>query len=272
MKIEGSVVVVTGAASGIGRGLAQAFAENGARLVLADIEQGALDTAVAELEDGGFEATSLRADVRDFASVCAVRDHADATFGGADIVCNNAGVLPPPARAWEVPEDDLEWILRVNLYGVINGVRAFVPGMIERGRPGYLVNTASMNALAPVGQYASYSMSKGANVAFSETLAIDLAEAGASIGVSVLLPEMIKSNLGTAERNRADADASKRAFPPGADPFSMMGLEPTELAARVVSAVRDERFWILPPADDPFMQQAIERFHTIEGASGSPQP
>src|SRR5690242_10321782 len=135
MDTSGKTVVVTGAASGIGFALAEAFAAEGGRLALADIEPSALDHARDVLAARGVEAIALQTDVRDVSALEHLRDEVDHALGGADIVCNNAGVMSPLVPFWESPAADIEWVLSVNMWGIINGARAFLPGMIERGRP-----------------------------------------------------------------------------------------------------------------------------------------
>jgi NAD(P)-dependent dehydrogenase (short-subunit alcohol dehydrogenase family) len=263
MEIANKTVVVTGAASGIGFALAEAFAAEGGRLALADIEPSALDHARDVLAARGVEAIAVQTDVRDPSALEHLRDQVDHALGGADIVCNNAGVMSPLVPFWESPAADIEWVLSVNMWGIINGARAFLPGMIERGRPAHMVNTASMAAFGGTPQTAGYGMSKAAIVSLSCSLRDELA--ATEVGISVLLPELIRTRLAFAERNRTDREGTFEEDP-AADVFKD-GLDPAVIAARVVGAVRQQRFWILPPPDDFFMQAASTWMDEIRAAS-----
>lgn len=265
MEIAGTAVVVTGGASGIGFAIAEAFAAEGARIALADIEAGSLDRARQTLADRGVETIAVRTDVRDPAELEHLRDEVDAAFGGADIVCNNAGVVTSLAPLWDAPLADLEWIMSVNLWGIVHGVRAFVPGMIARGRPAHVVNTASMAGLGPAPHSAGYAMSKAAVVSMSSSLRDELRGMGSAVNVSVLMPELIRTRLAFAERNR-DGVGDSFEEDPAADVFKD-GLDPAVVAGRVLSAVKEQRFWILPPPDDYFMQAATAWMDEIRAAS-----
>ena len=272
MEIEGKVVVITGAASGIGFGLAEEFAAAGARLVLLDIEQGALDDAVAKLAEGGQVVQGFRVDVRRQSELDAVAAQIADEFGGTDILCNSAGVLAAPGWIWDAPREDVEWVFSVNFWGVLNGVQAFVPRMIERGTPAHVLNTSSVTAISPQAGASSYMMSKGAIVALSETLAQDLGAVQAPIAVSVVLPEHFRTRLGSAHRNRPTSDEPDRTWGPiwdeADDPMLRDGADPRILGRRVVDAVRRETFWVLPPADDAMSVAAIQRLHAIEESFG----
>jgi NAD(P)-dependent dehydrogenase (short-subunit alcohol dehydrogenase family) len=254
VQIADKTIVVTGAASGIGFAIAKSCLERGGRVVLADIEERALDQASGCLADVERMSTWV-VDVRRPEGLKALREHVDATFGGADILCNNAGVMPQGAPVWETPLEDLEWVAAVNLWGIVHGVREFVPGMVERARPAYIVNTASMAGFGPAPFYAGYAMTKAAIVSLSATLHGELVATHAPIGVSVLLPEAIATRLAFAERNRGtggeavDEDRSRDLF--------RGALDPDVIGARVADAIESDRFWILPPKEDPHMQGAL---------------
>ena len=253
LDIAGKNVVVTGAASGIGFAIAAACLAQGGNVVLADIERRSLDAAVDALGPGDHVSTFM-VDVRRPEQLNELREHVDATFGGADLLCNNAGVMPTAGLLWETPAADLQWVSEVNLWGVVHGIRAFVPGMLARGRPAHVVNTASMAAIGPSPYFAGYAMTKAAIVSLSATLREELDAVGAPVGVSVLLPEMIRTRLAFAERNRRSGDADF-VEDPMLDVFKD-ALDPATIGARVVDAVERGRFWILPPRDDPFMANA----------------
>lgn len=263
MEIAGKTVVVTGAASGIGLAIAESCAADGARLALADIEPTALDRARDAFAARGVDVIAVRTDVRHAAELERLRDEVNRTFGGTDLLCNNAGVMSPLVPLWQSPVADLEWVFAVNLWGIVHGVRAFLPGMIERGGPAHIVNTASMAAFGAAPHSAGYAMSKAAVVSMSCSLRDELLETG--VGVSVLLPELIRTRLAYAERNRGDGAESYQEDP-AADVFKD-GLDPGVIAERVISAVREARFWILPPPEDYFMQAASAWMDGIRAAS-----
>src|SRR3954468_397089 len=210
-QLEGRTAVITGAASGIGRGLARACAAAGMRVAAADIEAGPLDETVALVRGDGGEAIGVTVEVADAASVRALAATVDRDLGGADLLCNNAGVFAG-GTLWTEPVDDFAWVMGVNFYGILHGIQAFVPGMIERGRPGHIVNTISAAGIFPSAYSAAYTTSKFAGLALTECLAGELSAAGVPIGVTALCPGAVNTGIGTSERNRNDgADA------PGAD-------------------------------------------------------
>lgn len=259
-QLEGKVGVVTGGASGIGRAVATGLAEAGMSVVIADIEQGALDGAVADLTGRGHRVIGVRTDVSDGDSVQALADAAVAEFGAVHVVHNNAGV-GVGGPIWTQTEHDWRWVLGVNLWGVIHGVRVFVPLMLEQGGPAHVVNTASMAGLISVPYLGAYNVSKHGVVTLSETLYRDLQLAGADIGVSVLCPGVVRTNIFESQRNRPDEltdDGERRgltgllegAGQGGAASSDALGafgsaLPPEEVGAAVVDAVRSDRFYVL---------------------------
>lgn len=257
--LEGKVAVVTGGASGIGRAVATQLAGAGMHVVVADIQQDALDDTVSQLAGAGHRAIGVRADVSDGASVQALADAAMAEFGAVHVVHNNAGV-GVGGPIWTHTERDWEWVLGVNLWGVIHGIRVFVPLMLEQGGPAHVVNTASMAGLISVPYLGAYNVSKHGVVTLSETLHRDLRLAGSEIGVSVLCPGLVMTNIFESQRNRPEeltdegASSGLSALLEGADDsratedaigsFGQI-LSPQEVGAAVVDAVRDDRFYIL---------------------------
>ncbi|CAN5912008.1 SDR family NAD(P)-dependent oxidoreductase [soil metagenome] len=248
-ELSGKVAVVTGAASGIGLALAQAFAAQGMGVVMADVEADVLDKAIADLPEGT-DALAVRCDVSVGAEVDALRDAAVERFGAVHVVCNNAGVSTG-GPVWQQSLDDWDWVLGVNLWGVIHGIRAFTPLLIEQGE-GHIVNTASMAGLTSPPFMGIYNVTKHAVVTLSETLFADLALAEASgVGVSVLCPGWVRTRIHEAGRNRPDvapespqaaADAGLASF---VGQLIAHGLAPDDVAAMVVDAVRSRRFYVL---------------------------
>ncbi|MBM3138849.1 MAG: SDR family NAD(P)-dependent oxidoreductase [Chloroflexi bacterium] len=255
-EFTGRVAVVTGAASGIGRGLAERFAAEGMKVVLADVEEAALEAAVRDLRQREHDVIGVRADVSAQAAVEELRDRAYEAYGAVHVLCNNAGVAGGGGAAWESTPNDWAWVLGVNLWGVIHGVRAFVPRMLAQGEPGWVVNTASMLGLVSGGGGGPYGVSKHAVVRLTEGLYYDLRSRDAQIGCSVLCPGMIATNIIEAERNRPaaladpaadDASARERARmrTETAQRFRAFGMPPDEVAEIVLDAIREERFYIL---------------------------
>ncbi|MEU2351209.1 SDR family NAD(P)-dependent oxidoreductase [Modestobacter sp. NPDC049651] len=246
----GRVAVVTGAASGIGLGLAQRCAAEGMRVVLADVEEPALAAAAAGLREQGAEVLPVVTDVADAASVEALRDAALQAFGAVHLVVNNAGVGGSQEPLWEVPLGDLQWVFGVNLWGVVHGVRSFVPVLLEQGA-GHVVNVSSVFGLF-AGSLGAYGASKHAVVALSESLHFQLREAGAPVGVSVLCPSAVRSNFDSSSRNRPawagaaeDTGAATQAARGDLHARSAPPREPAEVAGLVVDAVRTGRFYVL---------------------------
>ena len=254
-EITGKVAVVTGAASGIGRATADALADAGAKVVLADIEQPPLDAAVAEIESRGGTAIGVICDVASWESVEALRDRCVDEFGPADIVMNNAGVAGGGAISM-IELSAWEWTLGVNLWGVIYGVKAFLPAMLERGS-GHIVNTASIAGHLTSTGMGAYNTSKHAVSGFTETLQQEMAEGATGVGVTCLCPGFVATNIVSSERNRperfreggpdleADAGADGLADSGSAiaDAYAAQ-MDPAVVGAQVVQAIRDEQFWL----------------------------
>jgi NAD(P)-dependent dehydrogenase (short-subunit alcohol dehydrogenase family) len=245
------VAVVTGAASGIGLGLARRFAAAGMRVVLADVEEPALAGAAAELAGDGARVLPVATDVSSAAQVDALRDSALSAFGAVHVVCNNAGVGGPHGPLWECPPGEWDWVLGVNLGGVINGVRAFMPVLLAQDA-GHMVNTASIFGVF-AGSLGPYGVSKHAVVALTETLHFNLESAGVShVGVSVLCPGAVRTRFGTSARNRPSragpphvTGGAERASAERFDRLSAAGASPDEVAEIVVAGIASGRFYIL---------------------------
>jgi NAD(P)-dependent dehydrogenase (short-subunit alcohol dehydrogenase family) len=273
-ELKNKVVVITGGASGIGRALADRFAAEGAKIVLADIEPKALEEAAVELRAGGTMVLAVPTDVSKREQVQALCDRTLAEFGRVDVVCNNAGVAVS-GPAWEQTVADWEWVLGVNLWGVIHGVRTFVPVMLRQGGEGHIVNTGSVSGLTSSPFMSVYNVTKHAVVTLSETMQKDLELLGAPIKVSVLCPGFVRTRILDAERNRPAS--LQNSTPAQHDPHMeemaraaiAAGLPPAEAAAQVVDAVKNERFYVLThPELAPFIRERMEDI--LEGRNPSP--
>lgn len=262
--LQGRVAVVTGAGSGIGLAMARRFAQAGMKLVLADIEQTALDRAAAALAAAGAHVRAVRVDVGEPAQVQALADQAWQAFGAVHLVCNNAGVASPAlrTRAWESTLADWEWILRVNLMGVLHGVRAFVPRMLEEGDEGHVVNTASVAGLLTGAN--PYHVSKHGVACLTEGLYRDLRSMGARVSASVLCPGLIRTAILDAERNRpsefgrTELEALPHDVQRWAEGFRRLlegGYEPEAVADAVHDGVVADRYYIIPA--QPSLQELI---------------
>jgi len=241
-ELGGGVAVVTGGASGIGRAMAERFAGERAKVVVADIDARALAAVVDSIKARGGEALGVPTDVTDLSSVQALAAAAFEAFGKVSVLCNNAGVA-----LWGGLESathrDWQWVLGVNLWGVIHGVEAFVPRMIASKEPGHIVNTASMAGLVATRGLGVYNTSKYAVVGLSETLAKDLRPY--HIGVSVLCPMGVATQIRESARNRP-ADLTNDA-PSAVEPVELMGrtLAPAVVAEMVLSAIRANRLYVI---------------------------
>ncbi|MET4538634.1 NAD(P)-dependent dehydrogenase (short-subunit alcohol dehydrogenase family) [Arthrobacter bambusae] len=250
-NFKNKVAVVTGGASGIGFAMAERFSAEGMHVVVADIEEAALDAAVDRLHKVGSSILGVQTDVSDAGSVRKLADETMEAFGRVDVLCNNAGVetggtfLGIPERAWE-------WVMDVNFFGVLNGCRTFLPLLAQRDEA-HIVNTASVAAFASgTATMIPYCASKMAILGLSESLEVELRTAGSPVGVSVLAPGPVKTNMPQAERNRpADVPAaSEPARLATLERLSQLteekGLEPSAVADMVMSAIRANDFFILP--------------------------
>ncbi|MEU6896108.1 SDR family NAD(P)-dependent oxidoreductase [Streptomyces sp. NPDC046557] len=266
MRLEpGQVAVVTGAASGIGLAMARRFAAEGLRVVLADVEEGALREAVAELSAEGAEVLARKVDVSERDSVIALADAAYDAFGAVHVLCNNAGVgSGAEGRMWEHEPNDWKWAFSVNVWGVFHGIQAFVPRMIAAGAPGHVVNTSSGDGgIAPLPTASVYAVTKAAVVTMTESLYAHLKAEGADVGASVLFPgpHMLRTGLWESHRNRPDRYAKQR---PRKTPYRSLDqyeaamkraghqveFTPVEdVAAHVVDGIRADRFWMLPESE-----------------------
>lgn len=196
MQLDGKIAVITGGASGIGRGIAEEFIARGATVVIADIERSTLDLAAAALGAHG-----MQCDVSDAASVQALADETVARFGRIDILCNNAGV-GSMAPLEKMTLDDWRWMLGVNLWGTIHCVHAFLPHITANPHGGHITATASIGGFAVMPNLGAYAVSKFGVVALMEALKAEMDMAGRPVGVTILAPGTIRSNIATSRRNR----------------------------------------------------------------------
>src|SRR5436190_12021748 len=260
-SLSGRVGVVTGGGSGIGRALAEAFARAGARVVVADLDEAGMADVVGAIRSRGGEALAVRTDVTDLASVQALAERAFGAFGRVHVLCNNAGVA-----LWGGLETathrDWQWVLGVNLWGVIHGLEAFLPRMIASKRGGHVVNTASMAGLVATRGLGIYNTSKYAIVGLSETLAKDLAPHG--IGVSVLCPMGVATRIRASERNRPADLRNDR--PADVAPVTLDGdtLAPESVAEMVLSAILENRLYVITHHEP--LEPLRRRFQRIERA------
>ncbi len=269
--LAGKIGVITGGGSGIGLATARILAAEGMHLVLADIEEPTLAPAVAEIQGAGVDCLGVATDVGERASVEALAEQALSRFGKVDLLFNNAGVaIEGPIQ--DMQHADWEWLIRVNLWGVIHGIESFLPRMVERGEGGHIVNTASFAGLVANDGLGVYCVTKYGVVALSECLARELREHG--IGVSVLCPMRVHTHIDQSVRNRpvalgGDPDAP---LPPVPDPaqFPCETLPVERVAAEVVAAIKAKRLYILPhPESRAFIRRRFERIdRSFEASPG----
>jgi NAD(P)-dependent dehydrogenase (short-subunit alcohol dehydrogenase family) len=259
----GKVAVVTGGASGIGRALGARFAAAGMKVVLADVEKRALDATVAELRRSGGAVTGITTDVSQQESVCTLADEVYASHGAVHVLCNNAGIGTDETRSqiWNSPPNDWIWAFRVNVWGVLHGIKAFVPRMLAGGEEGHVVNTSSANGgLYPLPTTPIYATTKAAVTTITEVLHHQLRMARAKVRASVLFPgpHIVATNIFDAARNRPSDLPDERAdlSPPPTladirkmveqtgNPFLIT--QPEDVAAFAFEALQKGDFWILP--------------------------
>jgi NAD(P)-dependent dehydrogenase (short-subunit alcohol dehydrogenase family) len=267
----GQVAVVTGAGSGIGLALAERFALAGLDVVLADVQDDALDAAAARVGGHGVATLTVHTDVSKQGDVQALAEQAVERFGAVHVVCNNAGVV---ARAdpWFGPLNSWEWVMGVNFWGVVYGCRTFLPHLIGGG---HIVNTASMAGLMP-GFAPSYDASKHAVVALTEDLFNTVRLAGLPVGVSVLCPGWVRTNIVEADRNWPAELGDKPVLEPAMGVLERHvrravdeGSTPAFIADHVADAISADRFWVLPNPE--FVEVAVRRWESIaEGADPAP--
>ncbi|HXZ51304.1 MAG TPA: SDR family NAD(P)-dependent oxidoreductase [Burkholderiales bacterium] len=267
-ELAHKVAVVTGAASGIGLALATRFAQEGAKLVLADIEAAPLEATRAALAAQGAAAIGLRTDVSLEEDVKRLADAAFDAFGNVHVLCNNAGVSGGFGAdgVWNVAREDWEWVLGVNFSGVLYGIRQFVPRMLAHGEAGHIVNTASVAGLVTSGTGAAYTVSKHAVLALTELLYKDLKSRSAKLSASVLCPGWVDTKIIDSARNRpqeltpgnvAQATPEQLMRLAAVRGFLKSGFRPEAIAGLVVDAIRSDSFYVVPV--QPEIEEALAR-------------
>lgn len=264
--LSGKVAVVTGGASGIGRGIATRLVEQGMSVVIADIEAEVLERTAAEI--GAFP---IQTDVSDAGSVARLAQETIARFGAVHLVCNNAGV-GSTGRIADLALEDWRWMIDVNLWGVIHGTHVFLPLLLANPEGGHFVNTASIGGLVTMPALGSYAVTKFGVVALSETLAQELAEQGANVGVTILCPGTVRTNIGRSARNRpaglegglVDVDLEQTEF--GA---LTRWMDPLDVGDKVVHAVVRGDLYALthPEMTPPILQRHARIADAIQAAT-----
>jgi NAD(P)-dependent dehydrogenase (short-subunit alcohol dehydrogenase family) len=269
-QFAGKTAFVTGGASGIGLALGRAFAQAGMKVVLADVEADALAAAVKGLQNVGPEVRGVICDVADPVSVERAASASYEAFGNVHVVCNNAGVAAAGGID-NISLDNWRWVLDVNLFGVLYGIRSFLPHMRAHGEGGHFVNTASMAGMNSGLGFSPYVASKFAVVGMSEGLATQLKPFG--IGVSVLCPGFVRTRIGESGRNRPQRYGATQTPDPGSPAGLLLaqiaarleaGLDPSEVAARVLAAIREDELYVFT---HPEMRDGVEERFAAIGAA-----
>ena len=271
--VRGRTAFITGGASGMGLAMARSFTKAGMKVVVADVEQAALDAVQAEFEAANVEFLVLKVDVTDRDGMEAAAAETEGRFGKVHVLCNNAGVVVGGAID-RMAYNDWDWVVGVNLGGVVNGIQAFVPRIKAHGEGGHIVNTASMAGHLAIPGLSVYTVTKFAVVGMSETMRADLA--AQDIGVSVLCPGVVNTNIFTSERNRpkdlpgtdlallADADASPAEQAVRLEELRASALEPAVVGDMVLHAIREDEFYIFSHPE--FKAMADARQEEMAGA------
>ncbi len=252
---EGKVAVVTGAASGMGRAFAERFAQEGMKVVLADVEQAPLDRAVTELRRAEHDVLGVLTDVSKQESVEALAREAIDAYGKVHVLCNNAGVAGERGMIWEETQKFWDYMMGVNFWGVLHGIRVFTPLMLSHGEEGHIVNTASIAGLGT--GWGVYGVTKHAVIAMTEWLSQNLQMIDAKIHASVLCPSGVATNITTVDRSRPPELIEDASTPPSVQEMRMKryrermtaavaaGKQPVEIAEIVLDAIKNDDFYIL---------------------------
>jgi NAD(P)-dependent dehydrogenase (short-subunit alcohol dehydrogenase family) len=266
-EFQDKVAVITGGASGIGRGIAECCVARGMKVVLADIEEAVLYRTADELEAMGTAVLPVVMDVSKAANIEALAQKTLDTFGAVHLLVNNAGV-GAGSTAWDSTLADWEWVMGINLWGVIHGVRTFVPIMLAQGDECHIVNTASIAGLLPAGTPAPYHVTKHAVVGLTEHLHSSLVAQNAKIGASVLCPAWVNTKIMDSERNRPTAlqnveevplTAEQEAMIEAMRQFVVSGMSPRQVGEIVLAAIEANKLYILTHPDfKTFLQKRLE--------------
>ena len=249
-SVNGKVAVITGGASGIGLAMAERFGHEGAKLVIADIQTDAIDRAVSSLAAKGFETIGVRTDVAKFSDLEALAQATLDRFGKVHVLVNNAGVsITGPT--WKMSLDDWRWVLDVNFWGIVHGVKAFTPILVEQKEPAHIVNTASLASFVGIGEHSPYCASKAAGLSISQSLRSELIAANTEIGVSVVCPGMVATDIHRSWRNRPAGDKawSEREWKDesvrvNSDAFQGAGVSPHLIADVTLDAILSNKFYV----------------------------
>jgi NAD(P)-dependent dehydrogenase (short-subunit alcohol dehydrogenase family) len=277
-QLAGRTAVVTGGASGIGRAIVDRFVGEGMNVVVADVDDTAVTAAVTDFGQAGHRVLGVRTDVSRLNDIRALAEATLDAFGKINVVVNNAGVVIG-GRVEDLTEDEWRWVLDVDLWGAIHGVRVFLP-LIEKAGEGHLVSTASTSGMAAPPFIGPYAVSKAGVVALMETVRRELDARASSIGASVLIPGPVNTSLVTSRRNRPPRPQHRsdtpegRAFAENSHTYlATTGIEPAEVAALVVDAIQRDRFWVLThPEWADVLRERVESMATTGRLTDRPGP
>lgn len=244
-NFSGKVAVITGGASGIGRAIAEACAARGMAIAIVDMAADKLQVARDSLRQAGARVEAYMTDVSDVLAMHALAQEVRASFGAVHLLVNNAGISGVHRWCWRFNDQEWSRMLDINLRGVVNGLQAFLPDMVDQ-QEGHIVNTSSVAGLMGTPMNAPYCATKFAIAGLSESLSLDLREAGSRIGVSVLCPAMIRTGIGSGVPEAAEADLNEQEqrYNDGVVAGLAAGMEPADVAEMVLDAVRENRFYI----------------------------
>ncbi len=278
-QLEGKVAVVTGAASGIGLGMTEAFAHRGMKVVMADVEEQALNEQAERLQQANYDVTPCLVNVSEQAELENLLEKAVEAYGKVHVLCNNAGVSGGGGGKgiWEQNQNEWDWVMGVNFQGVVNGIRVFVPHMLEHGETAHIVNTSSILGLT-TGNGSIYGVSKHAVARLTEGLYHDLMERDANIGVTLLCPGMIATNIITSARNRPESLPTNAPADPNREKqmqmmdnwFKTEGMPPRQVGELVSDAVVNNQFYLLTHPDN--MDGVKRRFNDLVSLTNPTPP
>jgi NAD(P)-dependent dehydrogenase (short-subunit alcohol dehydrogenase family) len=269
-NLEKKTAVITGAASGIGLALTEAFIAAGMSVVMADVEETALAREATRLSDSGAPVLAVGCDVTVASSIESLAADAASAFGPAHVVCNNAGVAPGGPML-ETTASEWRWIVDVNLLGVANGIRTFGPMLVEQGE-GHIVNTASHAGLVSHPMLGMYCATKHAVVGLTEALYHELS--GTGVGVSCLCPELVRTQIFHSERNSPTrvefAEGHTASMAPLREAIESVGIAPTDVAEEVLQAIESDRFWVI--TNDKTIDRAARRIADMQSGANPASP